>query len=47
MMEVPMEEYNDLTLMRRFIYENGLVFQYEMFLDILAKLEDDEQIIDI
>ena len=37
---IPREEYNDLCLMRRYIYDNGLVFQYEMFLDVLKQLQE-------
>lgn len=50
MITIPIEEYNDLCKMKDFIYDNGLVFQYEMFLDILAQISSDEEtetIIDI
>ncbi len=46
-------EYEDLTLMRQYIEDNGLVLQYEMFVDVLIQmgnhpsLKPQTQIIDL
>ena len=39
------ERYDDLVLMEQFIVDNGLVFQYEMFLDVLYQMEQANDVI--
>lgn len=49
--EVEEREYQDLCLMRQFIEDNGLVIQYELFLDVLIQMGNhpyqQPQIIDV
>lgn len=39
---MPKEEYDDLLNMRQFIYDNQLVMKYEMYLDVLESLKNQE-----
>jgi len=34
------EEYDDLCNMRGFIYDNNLVIQYEMYLDVIKQVNE-------
>lgn len=43
---MPREEYEDLLLMRQFIYDNGLVLQYEIFLDVLNGIEESKKMME-
>lgn len=43
---MPREEYDDLLLMRQFIYDNGLVLQYEIFLDVLNGIEENKKMME-
>jgi hypothetical protein len=41
---MPREEYDDLLRMRQFIYDNGLVLQYEIFCDVLNGIAEAERL---
>lgn len=37
---MPRDEYEDLLNMRSFIYDNNLVIQYELYLDVVKQVEE-------
>ena len=37
---MPRGEYEDLLNMRQFIYDNNLVIQYEMYLDVVRQVNE-------
>lgn len=34
------EEYDDLCMMRGYIYDNNLVIQFEMYVDVINQLKN-------
>lgn len=41
---IELEEYNDLVMMRQFIYDNELVMKYEMYVDLINQMNNDGDI---
>jgi len=43
---IPAEEWQDLLNMRQFIYDNDLVMKFEMYVDLIAQIEANKELME-